>query len=78
MTNMTEAQILYDDILSTEKNSSLDILKDLINYMPLSVEDRKKLFDALEKRREELKNNILKTEMRDNFSEFIEHLKDDK
>lgn len=75
---MTEVQILYDDILNTDKNDSLDVFKDLINYMPLSVEDRNELLNALEKRRTELKNNILKTEMKDYFSEFIEHLKDDK
>lgn len=55
---ITEAQILHDDILSTDKNDILDVFEDLINSISFSLEDRKQLLDALEKRRVELKNNV--------------------
>jgi len=78
ITNTTELRVLYDDILHTDENDNLNVFEDLINSMSISLEDRKKLLDVLEKRRIELKNNILKTEMKDNFSEFIKYISADK
>jgi len=78
MIKMTEVQIFYDDILSTENEDNLNVFKDFINNASFSIEDTKKLLDVLEKRRVELKNHILETKIQNNFSEFIKQFSDNR